>query len=410
MNLIDSIRYLLIVIIFQSNICNIHSINIENKNKKSEITNGDIVVGANQISRYIDYINKKNIGIVANHTSVIFKKDNSYTHLVDSLLSLNIKISKIFTPEHGYKGENYNGENVSDRVDQNTGLKIISLHGKNREYGKILDNDLIDIELMIFDIQDVGTRFYTHISTLHYVMEACARNNIPLLVFDRPNPNGSYIDGPVLENENKSFVGMHPVPIVYGMTIGEYALMINGESWLNNKLKCNLKIIKLLNYKHDSSYSLLINPSPNLPNDRSIFLYPSLCLFEGTNVSVGRGTTNQFQIFGSPYLDQKIYSFKFTPKPNQGSKYPPHNNEKCYGLDLRNNLLERKLSLNYIIDAYKNTTNKTEFFNDYFIKLSGTKDLKNQIINNTSEDVIRESWKDKIDEFKLVRKKYLIYK
>ena len=410
MQLIDFIRYLLIVIIFQSNICNIHSINIENKNKKSEITNGDIVVGANQISRYIDYINKKNIGIVANHTSVIFKKDNSYTHLVDSLLSLNIKISKIFTPEHGYKGENYNGENVSDRVDQNTGLKIISLHGKNREYGKILDNDLIDIELMIFDIQDVGARFYTHISTLHYVMEACARNNIPLLVFDRPNPNGSYIDGPVLENENKSFVGMHPVPIVYGMTIGEYAQMINGESWLNNKLKCNLKIIKLLNYKHDSSYSLLINPSPNLPNDRSIFLYPSLCLFEGTNVSVGRGTTNQFQIFGSPYLDQKIYSFKFTPKPNQGSKYPPHNNEKCYGLDLRNNLLERKLSLNYIIDAYKNTTNKTEFFNDYFIKLSGTKDLKNQIINNTSEDVIRESWKDKIDEFKLVRKKYLIYK
>ncbi len=410
MDLIDFIKYLLIVIIFQSNICNIHSINIENKNKKSEITNGDIVVGANQISRYIDYINKKNIGIVANHTSVIFKKDNSYTHLVDSLLSLNIKISKIFTPEHGYKGENYNGENVSDRVDQNTGLKIISLHGKNREYGKILDNDLIDIELMIFDIQDVGARFYTHISTLHYVMEACARNNIPLLVFDRPNPNGSYIDGPVLENENKSFVGMHPVPIVYGMTIGEYAQMINGESWLNNKLKCNLKIIKLLNYKHDSSYSLLINPSPNLPNDRSIFLYPSLCLFEGTNVSVGRGTTNQFQIFGSPYLDQKIYSFKFTPKPNQGSKYPPHNNEKCYGLDLRNNLLERKLSLNYIIDAYKNTTNKTEFFNDYFIKLSGTKDLKNQIINNTSEDVIRESWKDKIDEFKLVRKKYLIYK
>ena len=410
MDLIEFIKYLLIVIIFQSNICNIHSINIENKNKKSEITNGDIVVGANQISRYIDYINKKNIGIVANHTSVIFKKDNSYTHLVDSLLSLNIKISKIFTPEHGFKGENYNGENVSDRVDQNTGLKIISLHGKNREYGKILDNDLIDIELMIFDIQDVGARFYTHISTLHYVMEACARNNIPLLVFDRPNPNGSYIDGPVLENENKSFVGMHPVPIVYGMTIGEYAQMINGESWLNNKLKCNLKIIKLLNYKHDSSYSLLINPSPNLPNDRSIFLYPSLCLFEGTNVSVGRGTTNQFQIFGSPYLDQKIYSFKFTPKPNQGSKYPPHNNEKCYGLDLRNNLLERKLSLNYIIDAYKNTTNKTEFFNDYFIKLSGTKDLKNQIINNTSEDVIRESWKDKIDEFKLIRKKYLIYK
>ena len=404
------IRYLLIVTIFQSNICNIHSINIENKNKKSEINTGDIIVGANQISRYIDYINKKNIGIVANHTSVIFKKDNSYTHLVDSLLSLNINISKIFTPEHGYKGENYNGENVEDKVDQNTGLEIISLHGKDREYGKISDNDLIDIDLMIFDIQDVGTRFYTHISTLHYVMEACARNNIPLLVFDRPNPNGSYIDGPVLENENKSFVGMHPVPIVYGMTIGEYAQMINGESWLNSKVKCNLKVIEILNYKRDYNYSLLIKPSPNLPNEKSISLYPSLCLFEGTNVSVGRGTTNQFQVIGSPYLDQNIYSFTFIPKPNQGSKYPPHNNIKCYGLDLRDKLVERKLNLSYIIDAYKNTKNKSEFFNDYFIKLSGTKDLKTQIINNTPEEIIRKSWKDKIDEFKLIRKKYLIYK
>ena len=404
------IRYLLIVTIFQSNICNIHSINTENKNKKSEINTGDIIVGANQISRYIDYINKKNIGIVANHTSVIFKKDNSYTHLVDSLLSLNVNISKIFTPEHGYKGENYNGENVEDKVDQNTGLEIISLHGKDREYGKISDNDLIDIDLMIFDIQDVGTRFYTHISTLHYVMEACARNNIPLLVFDRPNPNGSYIDGPVLENENKSFVGMHPVPIVYGMTIGEYAQMINGESWLNSKVKCNLKVIEILNYKRDYNYSLLIKPSPNLPNERSISLYPSLCLFEGTNVSVGRGTTNQFQVIGSPYLDQNIYSFTFIPKPNQGSKYPPHNNIKCYGLDLRDKLVERKLNLSYIVDAYKNTKNKSEFFNDYFIKLSGTKNLKNQIINNISEEIIRKSWKDKIDEFKLIRKKYLIYK
>ena len=404
------IRYLLIVTIFQSNICNIHSINIENKNKKSEINTGDIIVGANQISRYIDYINKKNIGIVANHTSVIFKKDNSYTHLVDSLLSLNVNISKIFTPEHGYKGENYNGENVEDKVDQNTGLEIISLHGKDREYGKISDNDLIDIDLMIFDIQDVGTRFYTHISTLHYVMEACARNNIPLLVFDRPNPNGSYIDGPVLENENKSFVGMHAVPIVYGMTIGEYAQMINGENWLNSKVKCNLKVIEILNYKRDYNYSLLIKPSPNLPNEKSISLYPSLCLFEGTNVSVGRGTTNQFQVIGSPYLDQNIYSFTFIPKPNQGSKYPPHNNIKCYGLDLRDKLVERKLNLSYIIDAYKNTQNKSEFFNNYFIKLSGTKDLKTQIINNTPEEIIRKSWKDKIDEFKLIRKKYLIYK
>ena len=305
MNLIYLIRYLIVVILFQSNIWNIHSTNIYIKNKKSEIYIDNIVVGANQTTEYLDNLKGKNIGIVANHTSVIFKNNNNYTHLVDSLLSLRMNIKKIFTPEHGYKGENYNGENVPDDIDKNTGISIISLHGKEREYGKISDDDLIDIDVMIFDIQDVGTRFYTHISTLHYVMEACARNNIPLLVFDRPNPNGSYIDGPVLEDQNKSFVGMHPVPIVYGMTIGEYSLMINGEGWLSNNLKCKLQVIKILNYTHEDKYSLLIKPSPNLPNDKSIYLYPSLCLFEGTNVSVGRGTSNQFQIYGSPYLDQK---------------------------------------------------------------------------------------------------------
>ncbi len=410
MNLIYLIRYLIVVILFQSNIWNIHSTNIYNKDKKSEIYIDNIVVGANQISEYIDNLKTKNIGIVANHTSVIFKKNNTYTHLVDSLLSLRMNIKKIFTPEHGYKGENYNGENVPDDIDKNSGISIISLHGKEREYGKISDDDLIDIDIMIFDIQDVGTRFYTHISTLHYVMEACARNNIPLLVFDRPNPNGSYIDGPVLEDQNKSFVGMHPVPIVYGMTIGEYSLMINGEGWLTKNLKCELKVIKLLNYKHHYNYSLIIKPSPNLPNDRSILLYPSLCLFEGTNVSVGRGTSNQFQVYGSPYLNPKIYKYTFTPKPNKGSKFPPHNNKKCYGIDLRDNLLERKLNLSYIIDAYNNTQNQDKFFNNYFIKLAGTEELKNQIINNLDEEMIRKSWKEKIDKFKLVRSKYLIYK
>ena len=395
--------------LFQSNIWNIHSTIIYNKNKKSTIHSSNIVVGANQISEYLDNLQKKNIGIVANHTSVIFKKDKSYTHLVDSLLSLNIKIKKIFTPEHGYKGENYNGENVPDDVDKNTGIKIVSLHGKEREYGKISDEDLANIDMMIFDIQDVGTRFYTHISTLHYVMEACARNNIPLLVLDRPNPNGSYIDGPVLESKNKSFVGMHPVPIVYGMTIGEYSLMINGEGWLNNNLKCELEVIELLNYKHNDNYSLIINPSPNLPNDKSIALYPSLCLFEGTNVSVGRGTSNQFQAYGSPYLNQNIYKYTFIPKPNKGSKFPPHNNKICYGTDLRDNLIERKLNLSYIIDAYNNTQKQDEFFNSYFIKLAGTEQLKNQIINNIDEDIIRKSWKEKIDKFKLIRNKYLIY-
>ena len=409
MNLIYLIRYLIVVILFQSNIWNIHSTNIYNKNKKSEIYIDNIVVGANQLPEYIDDLKRKNIGIVANHTSVIFKKNNTYTHLVDSLLSLRMNIKKIFTPEHGYKGENYNGENVPDEIDRNTGLEIISLHGKDRKYGQIADNDLIDIDVMIFDIQDVGTRFYTHLSTLHYVMEACARNNIKLLVFDRPNPNGNYIDGPVLEDKNRSFVGMHPVPIVYGMTIGEYSLMINGEGWLSNNLKCKLQVIKILNYTHEDKYSLLIKPSPNLPNDKSIYLYPSLCLFEGTNVSVGRGTSNQFQIYGSPYLDQKKYSFTFVPKSNKGSKYPPHENKKCYGVDLRDDLLKRKLNIGYLIDAYSNTKNKSEFFNDYFIKLSGTEDLKNQIINNVSEEIIIKSWKNKIDEFKLIREKYLIY-
>lgn len=409
MNLIYLIRYLIVVTLFQSNIWNIHSTNIYNKNKKSEIYIDNIVVGANQLPEYIDDLKRKNIGIVANHTSVIFKKNNTYTHLVDSLLSLRMNIKKIFTPEHGYKGENYNGENVPDEIDRNTGLEIISLHGKDRKYGQIADNDLIDIDVMIFDIQDVGTRFYTHLSTLHYVMEACARNNIKLLVFDRPNPNGNYIDGPVLEDKNRSFVGMHPVPIVYGMTIGEYSLMINGEGWLSNNLKCKLQVIKILNYTHEDKYSLLIKPSPNLPNDKSIYLYPSLCLFEGTNVSVGRGTSNQFQIYGSPYLDQKKYSFTFVPKSNKGSKYPPHENKKCYGVDLRDDLLKRKLNIGYLIDAYSNTKNKSEFFNDYFIKLSGTEDLKNQIINNVSEEIIIKSWKNKIDEFKLIREKYLIY-
>ena len=404
MNLTYFIKFLLISLLLQSNICNIHSTNVDNKNKKSEI-----IVGANQISEYINYLKNKKIAVVANHTSVIFKKDNTFTHIVDSLISLNVNISKIFTPEHGYKGENYNGENVSDDIDPNTGLEIISLHGKDRAYGVISDSDLIDVDLIIFDIQDVGTRFYTHISTLHYVMEACAKNNIQLMVFDRPNPNGSYVDGPVLEISNKSFVGMHSVPIVYGMTIGEYALMINGEGWLSNNIQCKLKVIKNLNYKHDYNYSLIIKPSPNLPNDKSIYLYPSLCLFEGTNISVGRGTSNQFQVYGSPYLDKSKYSYTFIPKPNQGSKYPPHNNEKCYGVDLRDKLLERKLNLSYIIDAYKNTENKSEFFNNYFIKLSGTEDLKKQIINNVDEDIIRKSWKNKIDEFKLIREKYLIY-
>ena len=338
MNLIYLIRYLIVVILFQSNIWNIHSTNIYIKNKKSEIYIDNIVVGANQTTEYLDNLKGKNIGIVANHTSVIFKNNTNYTHLVDSLLSLRMNIKKIFTPEHGYKGENYNGENVPDDIDKNTGISIISLHGKEREYGKISDDDLIDIDVMIFDIQDVGTRFYTHISTLHYVMEACARNNIPLLVFDRPNPNGSYIDGPVLEEENKSFVGMHPVPIVYGMTIGEYSLMINGEGWLNNNLKivfhCFTGSEKLLNFCIQNNY--YISLSGIITFNNSIDLVNTVSKIPIKNLLIETD---------SPYL---------TPSPNRGKS-----NEPSYLIHTLNKLSEiKEISKEEVMKFTTNNFNK----------------------------------------------------
>ena len=384
-------------------------------------TTNKIIVGAERINEYKSLITAKKIGIVANHTSVIFKSSNKskskllaneyidYTHIVDSLLKLNIEIKKIFTPEHGYKGEKPNGANISDDVDKKTGLEIISLHGKKRKYGELSNKDLEGVDIMIFDIQDVGVRFYTHISTLHYVMKACAQNNIPLVVLDRPNPNIHYVDGPVLESENKSFVGMHNVPIVYGMTIGEYANMINGENWLGNDLNCELKIIKIKNYDRKSNYSLPIKPSPNLPNDKSINLYPSLCLFEGTNVSVGRGTNEQFTIYGSPFLDAKIYKYRFKPKPNSGSSSPKNNGLVCFGEQLKSIKDLNRIELKYLINSYNNSSNKDDFFNSFFVKLSGTKKLKEQIINNCSENEIRSSWTYELNDFKKIRKKYLLY-
>ena len=381
-----------------------------------KITN-KIIVGAESINEYKPLILSKKIGIVANHTSVIFKSTNrllaneniDYTHLVDSLLKLNIEIKKIFTPEHGYKGEKPNGANISDDIDKKTGLEIISLHGKKRKYGELSNEDLEGIDMMIFDIQDVGVRFYTHISTLHYVMKACAQNNIPLILLDRPNPNIHYVDGPILESENKSFVGMHNVPIVYGMTIGEYANMINGENWLGNDLNCKLRVIKIKNYNRKSNYSLPIKPSPNLPNDKSINLYPSLCLFEGTNISVGRGTNEQFTIYGSPFLDKKIYKYRFTPKPNTGSSSPKNNGLVCFGEQLSSVQNFKKIELKYLINSYNNSSNKDQFFNSFFIKLSGTKNLKDQIINNFTEKEIRASWSKGLNDFKKIRLKYLIY-
>ena len=385
--------------------------NVKNTNN-SEITN-KIIVGAESIEEYKHLLLGKNVGIVANHTSVIFKpsqhNQQHYTHIVDSLLKSNINIKKIFTPEHGYKGEKPNGANISDDVDKNTGLEIISLYGEKRKYGELLETDLEGIDIMIFDIQDVGVRFYTHISTLHYVMKSCAQNNIPLIVLDRPNPNIHYVDGPTLETKNKSFVGMHQVPIVYGMTIGEYATMINGEDWLEDDLFCNLTVVKIKNYNRESIYSLPIKPSPNLPNDKSINLYPSLCLFEGTNISVGRGTNQQFTIYGSPFLNNKIYKCEFIPKPNSGSNSPKNQDLVCFGEQLNDETDFNKIELKYLLNSYKNSSRKDQFFNSFFVKLSGTKNLQKQIVEGTSEKEIRSSWKKGLRDFKTIRTKYLIY-
>lgn len=366
-----------------------------------------IIVGANRLNDYLPLLKGKRVGIVANQTSVIFKTTNdNYTHLVDSLVALNIDVKKVFAPEHGFRGTADAGELVKDGIDTKTKLPIVSLYGKNK---KPSSEQLSGLDLVIFDIQDVGARFYTYISSLHYVMEACAEANIPVIVLDRPNPNGHYIDGPILEMKHKSFVGMHPIPVVHGMTIGEYAQMINGEHWLENGIKCELTVIPVKNYKHKTPYSLPIKPSPNLPNDVAINLYPSLCFFEGTNVSAGRGTTGQFQVYGSPFLDKDDYTFKFVPQPNEGAQYPKHKGELCYGEDLRDAKPLDRLNLDYIIRAYNNSVGKQEFFIDFFTTLAGTTQLQRQIEEGLPEEDIRKSWMDGLSEFKKMRRMYLIY-
>lgn len=363
-----------------------------------------IYTGADQTQLYLSKLKGKNIAIVANQTSVIYN-GNNYTHIVDSLVSLKINIHKVFAPEHGFRGDADAGESVADGIDKKTEIPIISLYGKNKKPTK---EQLKDIDLMVFDIQDVGVRFYTYISSLHYVMEACAEEKIPVLLLDRPNPNGHYIDGPVLEAEHKSFVGMHPVPVVYGMTIGEYGLMINGEKWLKNDIQTNLTVIPLKNYSHSSNYNLRIKPSPNLPNDTAINLYPSLCFFEGTNVSAGRGTAKQFQIYGSPFLNTKS-KFTFTPNPNEGSKSPKHAYIICYGEDLTKTKKLASLNLSWLIKAKKQNRTKN-FFNSFFTKLAGTEKLQNQIEEKITEELIRASWVEDIKIFKNLRKSYLLYK
>nr|WP_315191880.1 DUF1343 domain-containing protein [uncultured Flavobacterium sp.] len=370
--------------------------------------------GADNYNAYLPLLKDKKIGVVTNQTGIItitdynnknaFANKKTQIHLVDFLLEKKILIQTIFSPEHGFRGTADAGELITDGKDSKTGLPIISLYGDNK---KPKPSQLEGIDIMVFDIQDVGARFYTYISSLHYVMEACAENNIPLLILDRPNPNGSSIDGPILEPIYTSFVGMHPVPVLYGMTIGEYAQMINGEKWLKNSIQCNLKIIPCVYYNRNMFYHLPIKPSPNLPNDQSINLYASLCLFEGTNVSVGRGTEKQFQIYGSPYLPKS--EFSFTPSPNQGAKNPVYNGIECFGEDLSSHSKLHELELKWLLKAYNSTEDKTKFFNPFFTKLAGTKTLQQQIEEGMSERKIRKSWKLGLETFKEIRKKYLIY-
>ena len=356
-----------------------------------------IKVAAERTNIYIPLLKKQNVAIVGNQSSLI-----QNTHLVDSLLSRKVNIVKVFSPEHGFRGTADAGAKIEDGIDEKTGLPIISLYGKNK---KPTPKQLDGIDVILFDIQDVGVRFYTYISTLHYVMEAAAENNRKVIVLDRPNPNGHYIDGPMREIGFESFVGMHPIPIVHGMTIAEYAQMINGENWISNK--CNLEVITMENYTHDMHYDLPVKPSPNLPNARSVNLYPSLCLFEGTTVSIGRGTDYPFQHFGAPYLQS---SYSFTPKSGEGSKYPKHENKTCYGFDLRfQENYFTTINLDWIIYCYNNSDNKEKFFNNFFDKLAGTDKLRLQIIEGKNSKEIKANWQSDLVEFRKKREKYLLY-
>ncbi len=321
-------------------------------------------------------------------------------------MSRGVQVVKIFSPEHGFRGKAPDGEEVKGGIDPKTGITVVSLYG-SKKY-KATAQELENVDVVIFDIQDVGARFFTFISSLHYMMEACAENGKKLIILDRPNPNGSYVDGPVRKPELKSFVGMHEIPITHGMTIGEYAQMINGEGWLDGKKRCTLEVVALKNWKHSDSYSLSIRPSPNLPNDHAIGMYPSTCLFEGTALSIGRGTQNPFEIVGHP--DLKGQAFQFTPiSIDSMSKEPPLKNKLCYGVDLRNEKLPRQVTLKYLIAMYKVFPDKDKFFTAYFDKLAGTPTLKEQIRAGKTEKQIRDSWKPELDKFKAVRARYLIY-
>ena len=367
------------------------------------IVNAQVIPGAENTAAYLNKLEGKKIGLVAHQASLI-KTPKETKHLVDVFLDNGIDLRAIYAPEHGFRGTADAGEKIKDGKDPKTDLPIYSLYGKNR---KPYSDQLQDIEIMVFDLQDVGVRFFTYLSTLHYVMEACAEQGIPLLVLDRPNPNTHYVDGPVLDTAHQSFVGMHPVPIVYGMTIGEYAQMINGEKWLANGIKCQLEVIPVKNFTHQTTYELSIRPSPNLPNAQAIALYPSLCLLEPTVISVGRGTNTQFQVYGHP--DFKDFAYCFTPAPNFGAKNPKFNGEICFGEDLTQVAKPTKIELKWLINAFTKFPDKSAFFLKGFDRISGVSSLKKQLQERKNETEIRQTWAKGLEQFQQTRAKYLIY-
>jgi uncharacterized protein YbbC (DUF1343 family) len=361
--------------------------------------------GADQSHLYLPMLKGKRVGLVVNQTAQVGK-----VHLVDFLKSKQVTITGIFAPEHGFRGDHSAGEKVKTNVDPKTGITVYSLYGNQKKPSKEV---LAKMDVLIFDIQDVGARFYTYISTLHYVMEACAENNKTLIILDRPNPNGHYIDGPILDTAFKSFVGMHPVPVVHGCTIAEYALMINGEGWLKNKAQCKLEVIKIKNYKHWDAYQLPVRPSPNLPNMSSVYLYPSLCFFEGTNYSIGRGTPYPFQFVGKP--DCSIGSDSLIPKNLPGiADHPPHEGKLCIGFNLTEYgkqvaFHSKQINLFWLLDLYKNDADKANFFTPFFDKLAGTDQLRKQIIAGKSQAEIRATWQEGLDQYRKKRMRYLMY-
>ena len=362
-----------------------------------------VLPGAESMTEYLPLLEGKKVGLIVNQTSLV-----NGVHLADTLLKSNINVVKIFTPEHGFRGTADAGEHIKDDRDMKTGVRIISLYGEKK---KPNPDDLSGIEVLVFDIQDVGARFYTYISTLHYIMEAAGANQLPLIILDRPNPNGHYIDGPVLDTTGyRSFVGMHPIPVVYGMTMGELATMIVGEKWI--KEECNVTVIRCSDYTHQKSYRLPVRPSPNLPNQRAVLLYPGLCFFEGTSVSLGRGTDFPFQVAGHP--DFPDTSFSFTPRSMPGAKYPPLENVKCYGVDLthidEDSLFNtRQMNMSVLLEFYHKLPREKFFNAAWFDKLAGGPSYRTALEAGMSEAQIRASWKNDLDQFKIMRKKYLLY-